>query len=148
MPDTGTLYILSNVDGSLAKVGFTRNGTPDARADAYSAAHGIRWHVYWSALTENVEQVEAAAHRALQDRRFSLTPEAREIFHCTPAHAVRIAERFVVPVTGSTAEQPRPLRFVRRTPWLRHAEIAVAAATIVWPALRQLQRLLRAAGKL
>jgi hypothetical protein len=53
--------------------------------------------------TENVAEVEAAAHRALADRRFALTPEAAEIFHTTPEVARRAAERFVVPVAGEAA---------------------------------------------
>jgi hypothetical protein len=146
MSDFGTLYILANRDQSLAKVGLTRTGTPDARADDYSRAHGIQWHVYWSAATLDVEAVEAACHRALTDRRFSLTPEAREIFHVTPPHAVRIAERFVIPAPGSTMPDStaRPLRFVRRSPWLRTAEVATAVAIAYWPVMRRLHRLLRA----
>jgi hypothetical protein len=137
--------VLANRDSSLAKIGLTRNGTPDARADDYSRQHGIQWHVYWSAATLDVEAVEAACHRALADRRFSLTPEAREIFHVTPPHAVRIAERFVIPAPGSnTTQQARPLRFVRRSPWLRSAEVAAAVAIAYWPVMRRLHRLLRA----
>jgi hypothetical protein len=144
MPDIGTLYVLANIDSSLAKLGFTRNGTPDLRADAYSAAHGIRWHVYWSAITDNVAEVEAATHRALRDRRFSLLPEAHEIFHVTPHHAVRIAEQFIVPVPGNMTQQARPLRFVRRSPWLRYAEIAAAIVIAYWPVIHRLHQRLRA----
>jgi hypothetical protein len=46
MSDPGTIYVLSNTDGSLSKVGMTRAGSPDARADDYSRKHGIQWHVY------------------------------------------------------------------------------------------------------
>jgi hypothetical protein len=145
MRDVGLIYILANRDGSLAKVGMTRNGTPDARADDYSRQHGICWHVYWSCATLDVEAVEAACHRVLQDRRFSLVPEAREVFHVTPEKAVRIAERFVVPAPGtSTTQQTRPLQFVRRSPWLRSAEVAAAVAIAYWPDIRRLHRLLRA----
>jgi hypothetical protein len=143
--DIGTLYALSNRDQSLAKIGFTRGGTPEQRAEDYSRAHAIKWHVYWSAATDDVEAVEARIHRALADRRFAMTPEAREIFFVTPHHAVRIAERFVIPVPGSTAQQARPLRFVRRTPWLRYVEVAAALAIAYWPTVRRLHRLLRAA---
>ena len=140
--DPGTLYVLANTDHSLAKVGMTRNGTPDTRADAYSAAHGMQWHVYWSAVTNNVADAEAAAHRALQDRRFSLLPEAREVFHCVPAHAVRIAERYVIAPPGAAAD-PRPV-LDPRTLWLRYAEVAVACAIAYWSAARRLHHLLRA----
>jgi hypothetical protein len=142
--DIGTLYVLSNRDQSLAKVGLTRNGTPDARATDYERAHGIQWHVYWSAVTCEVAAVEARCHRALAERRFALTPEAREVFHLTPHHAVRVVEQFVVPVPGSTTQQARPLLFVRCTPWLRYAEVAAAIAVAYWPTLRRLHRLLRA----
>jgi Meiotically up-regulated gene 113 len=144
--DIGTIYVLVNRDGSLTKIGLTRTGSPEARATDYERAHGICWPVvYWSCTTDDVAGVEARIHRVLQDRRFSLTPEAREIFHCTPHHAVRIAERFVIPAPGTnTPQQARPLRFVRRSPWLRSAEIAAAVAVTYWPAFRRLRRLLRA----
>jgi hypothetical protein len=51
--DIGTLYVLSNRDQSLAKIGLMRDGNPDARATDYERAHGIRWHVYRSAVTCN-----------------------------------------------------------------------------------------------
>ena len=35
MHDIGTLYVLVQSRQSLAKIGVTRNGTPDARATAY-----------------------------------------------------------------------------------------------------------------
>lgn len=142
--DIGTLYVLSNRDQSLAKIGLTRSGTPDARADAYARDHGIQWHVYWSTVTCNVADAEAAAHRALQDRRFSLLPEAREVFHCTPQKAVRIAERFVVTPPGIAQPQQSPQQ---RIPWLRYAELAAAFAVAYWPVIRRLQRLLRPAGR-
>jgi hypothetical protein len=139
--DTGTLYVLANQDHSLAKIGLTRNGTPVARADAYARDHGIQWHVYWSAVTDNVADAEAAAHRALQDRRFSLLPEAREVFHVTPQKAVRIVEQFVVTSPGiAQPQQPHQ----QRIPWLRYAEVAAAFAIAYWPMLRRLHRRLRA----
>jgi hypothetical protein len=114
MPDAGTLYVLANRDQSLAKIGLTRNGTPDARATDYERAHDIQWHVYWSARTLDVAAAEVAAHRALQAQRFALTPDAREIFHVTPAAAARIAARYVVApdtdtdVTSGTSPYRRP----------------------------------------
>jgi hypothetical protein len=66
-------------DGSLAKIGLPRNGTPEVRATDYERAHGIQWHVYWSARTLNVAAAEAAAHRDLQAQRFALTPDARVV---------------------------------------------------------------------
>ena len=138
--DIGTLYVLANQDHSLAKIGLTRNGTTDARADAYARDHGIRWHVYWSAVTDNVADAEAAAHRALQDRRFSLLPEAREVFHVTPQKAARIAEQFVVTPPGITQQQHQHASI----PWLRYAEAVAAVAIATWPVLRRLHRRLRA----
>jgi hypothetical protein len=112
--DIGVIYVLTNRDHSLSKVGMTCSGSPQLRADDYSRKHGIQWtHVYWQARTENVAEVEAAAHRALADRRFALTPEAAEIFHVVPEVARRAAERFVVPLAGdagptqATAPAPR-----------------------------------------
>jgi hypothetical protein len=56
--DVGTLYVLANRDNSLAKIGLTRSGKPDTRADDYSRAHSIQWHVYWFADTRNVAEAE------------------------------------------------------------------------------------------
>jgi hypothetical protein len=39
--DIGRLYVLSNRDQSLAKIGLARDGTPTARATDYERAHGI-----------------------------------------------------------------------------------------------------------
>jgi hypothetical protein len=141
--DIGTLYVLANRDSSLAKVGFTRSGTPDARADAYARDHGIQWHVYWSARTRNVAAAEANAHRDLQDRRFSLVPEAREVFHLTPQHAQRIAARYVVP--PETDAQPA-LRSAQPA-WRSRLERSVATVLLIvayWPTLRRLYRQARA----
>jgi hypothetical protein len=141
--DIGTLYVLANLDRSLAKIGLTRDGTPDARATDYERAHGIRWHVYWSAVTCHVAEAEAAAHRELDICRFALVPGAREVFHVTPQKAKRVAEQFVITPPGitpsGTTRQP-PLRI----PWLQYAEITAAVAIAYWPAIRRLHRLLRA----
>jgi hypothetical protein len=140
--DSGTLYVLANRDASLSKIGMTRNGMPDARADDYARAHGIQWHVYWTARTLNVATAEAAAHRDLQVQRFALTPDAREIFHCTPATAQRVAARYVIPPPGAQPE----LRTVQPT-WRVHIERLVAVILLIaayWPTLRRLHRRLRA----
>jgi hypothetical protein len=136
--DVGTLYVLSNRDHSLAKIGLTRNGSPDARATAYERAHGIRWHVYWSAVTCHVAEAEAAAHRELDICRFALVPGAREVFHVTPQKAKRVAERFVIAPPGIAQQQHG------RIPWLRYAEVAAAIAIAYWPALCRLHKRLRA----
>jgi hypothetical protein len=98
--DVGTIYVLANRDQSLAKVGMTRNGTPDTRADDYSRQHGFQWFTYWHAHIQNVAAVEAAAHQALANRRFSLIPEAREVFHCTPEVALRVVEPLIITPGG------------------------------------------------
>jgi hypothetical protein len=121
MHDIGQLYVLSNMDQSLAKVGLTRDGSPNARATDYERAHGIRWHVYWSATTLHVEEAEAAAHRELAPFRFSLVPGAREIYHLTPQKAVRVAERFVVPPSGAAQPSGAPAA------WLAEGDALLAA---------------------
>ncbi|HEY2617711.1 MAG TPA: GIY-YIG nuclease family protein [Acetobacteraceae bacterium] len=118
------LYVLSNRDQSLAKIGMTRDGTPDARASDYERTHGIRWHVYWSAVTCNITETEAAAHRELDICRFALVPGAREVFHVTPAKAQRIAARYVVPPSGGAALPPGA-----RAAGLSHGEILLAAVS-------------------
>ena len=125
MQDVGTLYVLANRDQSLAKIGLTRGGTPDARATDYERAHGIRWHVYWSAVTCNVAAAEAAAHRELDVCRFALVPGAREVFHVTPAKAQRVAERYVVPPSGA-AHQPNA-----RSAWLTGGDALLASLSPV-----------------
>jgi hypothetical protein len=140
--DLGTLYVLANRDQSLAKIGLTRNGTPDARADDYARAHGIQWHVYWSARTLNVAAAEANAHRDLQAQRFALTPDAREIFHVTPERAQRVAARYVIPTPG---EQPE-LRIVQPAwrVWLERVAAVAVLILLCWRILRRLRRRLRA----
>jgi hypothetical protein len=124
MQDIGALYVLSNRDQSLAKIGLTRDGTPDARATDYERAHGIHWHVYWAAITCNVAAAEAAAHRDLDICRFALVPGAREVFHVTPAKAQRIAARYVVPPSGGAAQPPGA-----RAAGLNYGEILLAAVS-------------------
>jgi hypothetical protein len=136
--NVGTLYVLANRDSSLAKVGLTRNGTPDARASDYERQHGIQWHVYWSARTCDVAAAEAAAHSELAPQRFSLTPDAREIFHVTPAKAVAVAQRYVVAPDGAQpgGHPQMPLS----TTW-RVATLILSC----WPAFRRMNRLHRLA---
>ena len=139
MHDIGTLYVLSNRDQSLAKIGLTRDGTPDARATDYERAHGIRWHVYWSAVTCHVTEAEAAAHRELDICRFALVPGAREIFH---VKAKRVAARYVVPPSGAAQPELR----IGLLAWRSHLERITAAMLLIaacWAALRRLQRNLR-----
>jgi hypothetical protein len=142
--DVGLLYVLANRDSSLAKIGMTRNGTPDARATDYERAHGITWSVFWQAHTENVAQAEASAHHELAAYRFSLTPEAREIFHIVPTRAVAVALRYVVPPDGESAAQTvRPL-------WRSHIERIAAVAVLLitlLPAARRLTRRVRIAAR-
>jgi hypothetical protein len=119
-PDIGTLYVLANRDNSLAKIGLTRNGTPDIRADNYAREHGIQWHVYWSVRACNVSEAEASAHRELAEFRFAMVPGAREIFHVTPAKAQLVAERYVVSpetkeqIARERAKSDRLMRQMRR----------------------------------
>ena len=140
--DIGTLYVLANQDHSLAKIGLTRNGTPDARADAYARDHGIRWHVYWSARTRDVAAAEASAHRDLQGQRFALVPDAREIFHVTPQKARRVCERL-----RPRARQRCTARTADRAAAVALAPRGITAAVLLivtcWAALRRLHRTLR-----
>lgn len=122
--DIGTLYVLANRDNSLAKIGLTRSGKPDTRADDYSRAHGIQWHVYWFAHTRNVAEAEARAHRELAAFRFAMLPGAREIFHITPAKAQRVAALCVV--APKTEAQ---LAFEQAEHERRQQEAEVAQAT-------------------
>jgi hypothetical protein len=130
MSDIGTLYVLTNRDQSLAKIGLTRDGTPNSRATEYERAHGIRWYVYWAAVTCNVAEAEAAAHRELDICRFALVPGAREIFHVTPWKAQRAALRYVIPPSGATQQ---PDAGAARSGWLDYGEglIATASAELV-----------------
>ena len=138
MKDVGTIYVLANRDSSLAKVGITRNGTPDARADDYSRTHGIQWHVYWSARTLDVAAAEASAHRELQAQRFSLTPDAREIFHVTPEKAQRIAARYVM-----APDTDAGIPAMRRPAWADTAAYFLPLVLSAFPAGRRLHRRLR-----
>jgi hypothetical protein len=101
--DVGMIYVLANTDNTTSKVGMTRNGTPDGRADDYSSEYGIKWRVYWSAHTANVAQVEARIHKMLEPWRHDFRPGAREIFGVPPHKAKVFAEQCVVPL--KTTEQ-------------------------------------------
>jgi hypothetical protein len=146
MPDDpGTLYVLANRDHSLAKVGLSRTGTPDARASAYERAHGIAWHVYWSVRTERVAEVEARVHRELDICRFALVPGATEVFHCTPRRAVAVARRYVVPLAGAQRETPSPPPL-----WGSRLERITEVALLIiacWPAAHRLYRRVRIAAR-
>ena len=101
--DIGTVYVLTNRDRSLAKVGMTRLGTPTLRAAGYTRARGIEWRTYWSAPTRDVARVEARCHHDLKSCRFVNAPfGSREIFHCTPQHAQAVAMRRVISPRYST----------------------------------------------
>jgi hypothetical protein len=102
--------VTANADRSLAKVGFTRTGTPDMRAADYERVHNFAWHVYWSAPTSDVAAVEARCHRALAAHRFVNTT-GTETYHVTPEFARAVVERLVIPPSPSTAI---PLRIVSR----------------------------------
>jgi hypothetical protein len=143
--DVGLLYVLANRDSSLAKIGITRNGTPDARATAYERAHGITWSVFWQARTEKVALAEASAHRELRDYRFVNAVGAKEVFHVTPEAAVAVAQRYVVPPTGGDTA-PRTTRPL----WLSHLERITAAALLIitiLPVARRLYRRVRVAAR-
>jgi T5orf172 domain len=142
--DIGLLYVLANRDSSLAKIGITRNGSPDARATDYERAHGITWSVFWQARTENVAEAEARAHRELRDYRFVNAVGAKEVFHVTPEAAVAVAQRYVVPPDSeSPAQTARPL-------WHWRIERIAAAALVIiacWPAARRLTRRARSLAR-
>jgi hypothetical protein len=129
--DVGTLYILTNTDRSLAKLGLTRIGTPGKRAADYGRVHGIAWQVYWSAPTRNVGSVEAACHRALAAHRFVIAPLAHEVFHVTPQAARAIAERHVIPPDGL----PWRLRLPRAAIGTAFRWAVGAAGLALWIAL-------------
>src|SRR5690349_155862 len=123
--DIGTLYVLANRDNSLAKIGLTRNGTPDIRAEDYAREHSIRWRVYWSGIPCNVAEAEAKARREVTSHRFAQTPGSGEILHVTPSKAKYVAEKCVVaPKTEAQLAYERAERERRR----REAEAAEAAA--------------------
>jgi hypothetical protein len=140
--DVGLLYVLANRDSSLAKIGMTRNGTPDARATDYERKHGIAWRVFWQSRTERVAETEAAIHHELAAYRFSLTPEAREIFHIIPTRAVAVAKRYIVPPDGESAAQ------TARPRWHWRIERIAAAALVIITLLPAARRLTRRARSL
>lgn len=137
--DIGTLYVLASRDSSLCKLGFTRTGTPELRAASYERQHGIQWtRVYWSAVTCDVGEVEARIHHELAPYRFSLVPQAVEIYHLIPEKAVRVAEQFVITPPGIAQQLHQ-----QSIPWLRYAEVAAAVLLAYWPVIRRLHRTLR-----
>jgi hypothetical protein len=143
--DPGVLYVLSNVDASLAKIGLTRSGTPDARATAYERAHGITWSVFWQARTEHVAEAETNAHRELRDYRFVNAVGTTEVFHLTPQAAVAVAQRYVVPPAGAPLEF-RTIRPLWRSRLERIGAVALLIITLL-PAARRLYRRARIAAR-
>jgi hypothetical protein len=122
--DTGVLYVLTNRDRSLSKVGMTRFSNPAARARDYTRIYSIEWRAYWSAATRDVAAVEARCHRELARHRFvNAPPGAKEVFFVVPQDAVAIAKRHVV----SPETIPWRLRLPLRQLW----NCAVAFAVIL-----------------
>jgi hypothetical protein len=80
----GVIYVLTNRDKSLAKIGFTTTGSAAERATAYSRESGIEFVVYGEMPTRYAQAVEAKAHAHFAGRRF-VVGNCREVFHVTPA---------------------------------------------------------------
>jgi hypothetical protein len=120
--DYGCIYVLTNRDRSLSKVGMTRFSNPAARARDYTRIYNIEWRVYWSAATRDVAAVEARCHRELARHRFvNAPPGAREVFFVVPQDAVAIAKRHVV----SPETIPWRLRLSLRQLWNYAVVLAV-----------------------
>jgi hypothetical protein len=154
--DIGRIYVLRGQhDGTeLAKLGMTRNGTPDARATDYGAAHAgnVTWHVHWQALTTDVAAVEARCHGALGGWRYAGIPGAREVYAIAPDAARTIAQPLITPppfrialthivrpylpriltglaaiaLTIATTRSPGTVSWLRRLPY-RHVQLAARA---------------------
>jgi hypothetical protein len=113
--DVGTVYVLKSTHPGLAKVGLTRHGTPEQRAENYTKVHGLIWQVYWSAPTQNVGKVEAACHHALATHSVAGTAVGmQEVFKVSPAYAREIAQRYVVAPSGWLPWRQRLQRWAGR----------------------------------
>jgi hypothetical protein len=117
----GYVYILTNADYSLAKVGITFQADSAAdRARAYSRAHGIKLRVFACYATQRAQEIERRAHRHLQARLFYTGSGAIEVFHMTPADAAFVVARMVIPLD---APLEAPLHIPPVLPIIARAEL-------------------------
>jgi hypothetical protein len=98
----GYIYVLTNpAMPSMVKVGYTHENTAVRARQIFTTGVPKPFQIEFFFLTENVEAVEAAVHKALHPKRVS---NGREFFSVEIAEAVREIERHV--------REPEP-RFLR-----------------------------------
>lgn len=102
----GIIYILSDANRKLSKIGRTTAGTAAGRATSYGKLHGHRWIVFAQMATLRVAEVEANIHVKLEAKRLSTSTNAPEIFKITPMEAETAARALILP-PGVTAKLQR-----------------------------------------
>jgi hypothetical protein len=102
----GIIYILTDADRKLSKIGRTTAGTAAGRATSYGKLHGHRWTVFAQMATLRVAEVEANIHVTFEAKRLPTSTNAREIFKIRPMEAEAAARALILP-PGATAEVQR-----------------------------------------
>jgi hypothetical protein len=83
----GIIYILTDHQKRLSKIGRTSAGTATGRAISYGKSHGHSWSVVAEFSTQRVNEVEANIHAQLAYCRVKTETGAREIFRIKPSEA-------------------------------------------------------------
>jgi hypothetical protein len=102
----GVIYILTDQQKKLSKIGRTSTGTAAGRAAEYGKAHGHRWTVFAQLASLRVSEVEANIHAQFWAKRVRTATNAREIFKVRPAEAEIVARSLVLP-PGSSSDTIR-----------------------------------------
>lgn len=90
----GYVYIISNIGSfgdDVYKIGMTRRLEPQERIDELSGASvPFKFDVHALIFTEDAPALEAALHRAFEDRKLNLVNPRREFFHVTLAEIEKV----------------------------------------------------------
>lgn len=83
----GYVYIISNIGAfgeNVYKIGMTRRLEPQERVDELGdASVPFNFDVHAMIFSDNAPALEAALHRAFEDRKLNMVNQRREFFHVT-----------------------------------------------------------------
>ena len=83
----GYVYIISNIGSfgkNVYKIGMTRRLDPQERVDELGdASVPFRFDVHAMIFSDDAPALEAALHRAFEDRKLNMVNKRREFFHVT-----------------------------------------------------------------
>lgn len=91
--ESGFIYILqSQTDKSIIKVGLTRRDPINRLNEIHDDDHYINYalRLIHSVATSDIWKHEKAAHRKLKQYAIKDPGGAKELFKCTPEHALKV----------------------------------------------------------